>query len=288
MLIGEASLLGLRFEKFMRNISLFLFIILLIASCRQSDFEINNLNNNNIAVLGHGGMGIASTYPLNSFESIQNCLSLGADGTEIDVQMTLDGVLVAFHAELLEHSTALSGRIYEKTWDEIKEATYSEPPYTNYKVITLDELFTNIQTPKASTFFLDCKNFNPDNSSSYIITFTEALIEFIDKHGIADNVYIELKRHELIESLHMERPDLKIFVYKAFEEALSIVNEFQLDGITISIADISESQIKKAHSEGVQIAVFNTHSNKRNLEAIEKNVDFIQTDKLKHLLKLLK
>lgn len=36
------------------------------------------------------------------------------------------------------------------------------------------------------------------------------------------------------------------------------------------------------------IAVFNVHSKNKNIEAIEKNVDFIQSDKVKHLIKTLK
>jgi glycerophosphoryl diester phosphodiesterase len=44
----------------------------------------------------------------------------------------------------------------------------------------------------------------------------------------------------------------------------------------------------EAHRNGTMVAVFNTHSKDRNMEAIEKNVDFIQSDKVKHLIKILK
>ena len=106
----------------MKNLIILSILLFVVSSCQKEDFEIINLNNNKITVLGHGGMGIGETYPMNSFESILNCLNLGADGTEIDVQMTKDGVLVAFHDESLEHSTNISGRIFNKTWDEIKAA----------------------------------------------------------------------------------------------------------------------------------------------------------------------
>ena len=112
--------------------------------------NILNLNNNRISALGHGGMGIGYTYPMNSFESILNCLNLGADGTEIDVQMTKDSVLVAFHDKSLEHSTNVSGQIFSKKWNEISDAVYKDPPYTNYRLITLDELFSNISNPSFS------------------------------------------------------------------------------------------------------------------------------------------
>jgi len=101
-------------------------------------------------------------------------------------------------------------------------------------------------------------------------------------------VYIEFKRKDLIKSLKIKRPDLKIFEYSDFDLALDIVTEFQLQGITISVDNISKDEVIKAHNNGTMIAVFNTHSKNRNIEAIEKNVDFIQSDKVKHLIKILK
>lgn len=272
----------------MKNVIVLFVLIFIVNSCQKEKFDIINLNNNRIYALGHGGMGIGHTYPMNSFESILNCLNLGADGTEIDVQMTQDSVLVAFHDESLEHSTNVSGQIFNKTWSEINNAVYTDPPYTNYRLITLDELFSNIANQKEYIFFLDCKNFNPDTSSPYLNTFNNALIKIIDKHNLGNNVYVEFKRKDLIKSLKIKRPDLKIFIYNDFELALEIVNEFQLQGITTSVDNISKDEVIKAHNNGTMIAVFNTHSKNRNIEAIEKNVDFIQSDKVKHLIKILK
>jgi glycerophosphoryl diester phosphodiesterase len=272
----------------MKNVITLFFLLFTVSSCQKEEFDILNLNNNQISALGHGGMGIEYTYPMNSFESILNCLNLGADGTEIDVQMTKDSVLVAFHDEFLEHSTNVSGQIFNKKWNEINGGVYTDQPYTNYGLINLDELFSNISNLTEYTFFLDCKNFNPDTSSAYLNTFNNALIKIIDKYSLENNVYIVFKRTDLIKALKNIRPDLKIFVYKNFDLALEVVNEFELQGITISVDKISKDEVIKAHNNGTMVAVFNTHSKNRNIEAIEKNVDFIQSDKVKHLIKILK
>ncbi len=271
----------------MKN-TVILFLLFMISSCHKEEFDILNLNNNQISVLGHGGMGIGHTYPLNSFESILNCLNLGAEGTEIDVQMTKDSVLVAFHDPFLEHSTNMSGQIFNKEWNEIKNAVYTDQPYTDYRVVTLDELFSNIPNLTKYTFFLDCKNFNPDMSPAYSKTFNNAIIQIINKYGLENSVYFEFKRVDLIESLKEIRPDLNIFVYEDFDLGLEIVNKYSLQGITISVDNISKNEVTKAHDNGTMIAVFNAHSKKRNIDAIEKNVDFIQSDRVKHLIKMLR
>src|SRR5690606_4742217 len=100
---------------------LFLIIVLSISSCNKDEFEISNLNGNKIGILGHGGMGISSTYPMNSVESIMNCIHLNSDGTEIDVQMTNDGVLVAFHDETLDNLTNGSGILHDMDWSDVNE-----------------------------------------------------------------------------------------------------------------------------------------------------------------------
>ena len=271
----------------MRNTYFVIVLLISIFSCR-GDYEINNLNGNTIGVMGHGGMGIEHLYPLNSFESIQNCLNVGADGTEIDVQMTKDSVLVAFHDEQLEDATFLEGQIYEKNWDEIKEATYMFPPYAQYKVVRLDELFSNLSNPTDYTYFLDCKNFKPDTTEIYNNTFTNALIQLIDDHQLENNVIVELKRTALIRTLKNKRPDFKIFIYRGIEDGIPIANEFELEGITAAINTFTKAEVAEAHALGIMVAAFNTHTKKRNIEAIQKNVDFIQTDKVNHLVKLLK
>ncbi len=253
------------------------------------DFSVSNLNNNKIDVIGHGGMGIAHNYPMNTYESIMRALSLGANGVEIDVQMTSDGVMVAFHDYDLSERTTASGQIYNQTWEEISDARYLNPVYSDYSIIRLDSLISGIPDRHDVIFFLDCKNFNPDTSKYYLNKFTDKLIDMIDRFGLADKVYIEFKRTDLIKTLQSKREDLKIFIYKDdFSDALKTAIEYGLPGITISIHLLSENQVMLAHSKGIMIAVLNTHTRSRNRDAIKMNVDFIQTDMLRYLIKILR
>jgi glycerophosphoryl diester phosphodiesterase len=272
----------------MKKSVLFGLIISIISACEKEEFNIVNLNGNRITALGHGGMGIGSTYPMNSFESIAYSLNIGADGTEIDVQMTKDSVLVAFHDLELSDKTTISGNIYNKNWSEISHATFKEPIYTGYKIINLDMLFSGLGNVSQKIFAFDCKNFNPDTSVYYRTTFCNSLIRIIDKYNIQDNIFIEFKREDLIKTMKELRPDLKIFIYSNFNDGLILAQKYQLQGLVISVDNISKEQVSIAHGNGFMICVFNTHSNNRNIEAINKNVDIIQTDNLKHLLKILK
>jgi glycerophosphoryl diester phosphodiesterase len=269
-------------------ILLILFSLVIISACRKDKIIIDNLNGNKISCLGHGGMGIGHTYPMNSFESISKSLNLGADGTEIDLQMTKDGVLVLFHDKELSISTDMSGLINDYNWNELKKARYSHFPYLNYSLISLEELFQQIENAKNHVFAFDCKLYPKGSEEDYYNSYISSLISLINKYKLNKHqVCIESQSIDFLEKFQMQNQDLQLFIYpRSFEEGLELALKHKLFGITISTRAVNKEQIATAHSHNLRIAIWNTHSANDNLEAIKKNPDYIQTDNLKKLLKL--
>lgn len=272
-----------------KNIILF-FISLSIISCKKKEFNIVNLNGNKITALGHAGMGIGNTYPMNSYESILKCLNLGMDGTEFDVQMTKDSVLVAYHDQELSGNTNLKGFVNSLNWNELKNTHYTQTPYLNYSIISLEQLFSNIESLQEYKFTFDCKlHTNNNNISQFYASYINAVINIIQKYQIENNVYIESQSIDFLKIFKIKKPNYKLFIYpSSFESGLDIALSLDLFGITISTRDITKEQIKIAHNNNLLVAIWNTHSESDNIEAINKNPDFIQTDKVKNLIKLLK
>ena len=259
------------------------------SSCKKEEYEITNLNNNTITVLGHGGMGLGSLYPMNSTESIKRCLDKGAHGTEVDVQMTLDSVLVAFHHQELADKTSKKGLVHSMTWQELKGAYYTDAPYLRCQVISLNELFSRLEDPSHFWFTLDCKLYaTGTNEDQYHRTFANAIVRLLDQHQLHDQIYIESKSETFLSNLQSLGSSYKLFIYPvSFEAGLAIASTMGLYGITISTENITAEQVAQAHDAGFFVAIWNTNSQKRNEDAILKNPDCIQTDRLGHLLGLL-
>ena len=89
-------------NRYLIAISILVLILVLYWSYTNVRPEIRNLNGDTIGILGHRGMSRSYHYPGNSLPSILEALRIGAIGCELDVQLTKDGSLVAYHYKELD------------------------------------------------------------------------------------------------------------------------------------------------------------------------------------------
>lgn len=66
-----------------------------------------------------GGSALA---PENTLAAFDNGLALGADGLELDVHLSRDGVVVVHHDASLDRTTTLRGPIAQRTAEELRRA----------------------------------------------------------------------------------------------------------------------------------------------------------------------
>lgn len=269
----------------MKKIFYLIIFLFIFISCEKDNFDIINLNND-IILLGHGGMGRSNVYPMNTFESIIKSLYSGLDGTEIDVQLTKDNVLIAFHDRKLDDNTNLSGIVNSLNWNEIKGGKYIGTHYLDYSIISLEQLFSRIENKYKFTF--DCKLYHGQDSIKFYNSYINSLIDIIDKYGLENNIYIESESEYFLSILKEKKPTYKLFIYpKTFEQGLDIAMNMGLYGITISTRDVTKKQINIAHNNNLYVAIWNIQSKNEHIDGINKNPDFIQSDNSKYLLNLL-
>lgn len=234
-------------------------------------------------------MGIESIYPLNSETSIRKALDLGADGSEMDVQMTSDSVLIAFHHYRLDNETNLKGVVNSHSWDELKKGHFSFGLHKRLHIVSLEELFSGIGDLHDHIFTLDCKLYTENDSALFQRSFARALTNLIARYEFGDKVNIEAPYEEFLGELRTKSASLNLFIYAYdFNEAYASAIRKNLSGITISNDLINEEQVQMAHEHGLKVAIWDVDNGKENLEALEKKPDYIQTDELKSLIRIKK
>jgi glycerophosphoryl diester phosphodiesterase len=267
----------------------FIILTILIFNACDLEFDILNLNDNEITTLGHGGMGSGNVYPMNSFESIVKCINQGVDGSEIDIQMTKDSVLVAIHDQDLSSTTNIEGRVNSLNWNEIENANYTQSPYLNYSVISLEQLFSNIKNVQKYTFTFDCKLYNSSsNDIQYYTTYINAIIDIIEKYQLENNIQIESANQVFLSLFKSVRPTYRLFIYpSSFQSGLDIALNLDLYGIIISSDEITSDQVLEAHNNNISIALWSVKTRSEHIDAINKSPDFIQSDNIKYLFEFL-
>lgn len=262
----------------------------MLIACNKEEPDIQNLSGNKIIALGHAGMGENSLYAMNSMESILACLNSGMDGSEMDVQMTRDSVLIAFHDERLEWKTELSGLVNETNWKDLQTTSFRNLPYLDYNIASLEDIFSAIGSPEQYHFAFDCKLYTSTNDiEEYQDRFARALSRLIEKFGLQSAACVESQSSYLLSKLKFEHPSYQLYIYPYyFDEGITAARTLGITGISIDWEHITAEEVALAHSEGFKIAFWNVQSDKENRDAVRKNPDFIQTDKLKNLRRLLR
>lgn len=88
--------------------------------------------------------GASGTHPENTMAAFKAALELGADGIELDVQMTRDGELVIIHDETVNRTTNGEGAIMGMTAKEVASldaGSWFHAKFANEKIPTLEEFF---------------------------------------------------------------------------------------------------------------------------------------------------
>ncbi|MES2566335.1 MAG: glycerophosphodiester phosphodiesterase family protein [Bacteroidota bacterium] len=266
---------------------LIIFFLFFGISCKKdpSVFSIDNLNNGEIGCFGHAGMGFYSPYPVNSWPGFESCLARGADGSEMDIHMTKDSVLVITHSSNLQEMTSCNGLIKELNWADMNDCKIESRFFKQSKLLSLDEFIEKISNPKDYIFTWDIKF--SDFNQEYYAVYARAIVNTINKYDLSGHVFIENPFADFLQHIKDRKNDVNLFLLSDnFEEGLVQLKQRGFYGLSMDTKHITSDQIRKAHNQNVHVTLYGVLSDKDNYAAIEKCPDFIQTDNINYLLKV--
>ena len=231
-----------------------------------------------IKILGKGGMGNSHMYPMNSKASYMEALLYNLDGVEVDVQLTKDAQLAAFHTENLEATTNMTGRIYDYTWEELQEqCRYNNHRFRSYSLISLDEI-TEIYPPDA-LLSLDIKIFIPsdEEADAYMNAYINALRDLYTKHR---NIMLESSSPYYARMLKAVNEQIPVLlVSNSASEGLDLVIDNELDGIVLPDTEANEDVMERARNHGMMVVIWET--SKSIHYSLDLEPDFFQATSVK-------
>jgi len=276
-------------NRYLIAIFILILIFVLYWSYTNVKPEIRNLNGDTIGILGHRGMSRCYHYPGNSLPSILEALRIGAIGCELDVQLTKDGSLVAYHHKELDQYTNFKGSVRDHEAGELMDCHYKGDHPENVSLVLVDRLFEILGKDNEYIFSFDCK-FNIEDEKervAHYVEFIDAIETLVNKHDMNNRIFIEADHVDFHRLLRSRGISVRQFITgNGVKKGLIIASELGLFGIGVG-SRISKKEVERAHGLGLRVMTWTPTNAFSNARAVRKNPDYIQTADVAHLVKLL-
>ncbi|MBW1742607.1 MAG: glycerophosphoryl diester phosphodiesterase membrane domain-containing protein [Deltaproteobacteria bacterium] len=230
--------------------------------------ETRNINRT-IAITAHRGSSLKA--PENTLSAIRQAISDGADYAEIDVQTTLDGIVVLMHDADFMRIASVNRRIDEATYEELKGidvGSWFAPDFSGERIATLQETM-DIARGRIK-LNIELKYNRPDPELAGKVAH---IIQ--DKGFSSECVITSLSYLPLLETGRL-LPDVKTGLIVA--GAVGEVYRVDTDFLSISAARATSGLVREAHSHGKKVHVWTVNDVGNALSMIEVGADNIITD----------
>ena len=276
----------------MQKLILFIFLLFTIFSCKNKQSlilrkpniqrlieNLEDSKNKNIIVVAHRGDW--RNAPENSLQAIENCIKMGVDMVEIDIQQTKDGHLILMHDNTIDRTTKYSGLVKDWNLEDLK----------NIRLVDGLKIETNQTIPTLEEALLLCKDrilVNLDKSYDIFDKCYEVVKEF---GQYLDKIYF-------MPIIRLPDTDAKLIVDDYLDHRLPIAFEFTVKYDTIRFLQYFDDIRNKGTSVWVN-SLWPQHNGGHDDEKayidptvydwfIKNNIDIIQTDRPQHLLDYLR
>jgi glycerophosphoryl diester phosphodiesterase len=159
-----------------------------------------------LAFAHRGGAGLG---PENTLAAFDHGLALGADGLELDVRLSRDGVVVVIHDASLNRTTNLAGPVSDRTADELAraDATRSSPSFRGQGV-GIPTLAEVLERYRDARIIVELKEDRPE--------LARAAVDVVRRAGAVDRVCMGSYRLRVLR--HVRRLEPAIATSAAREE----------------------------------------------------------------------
>jgi len=279
----------MRFKFFNKRIwVLAILLLLLYAACQKKDeYTDDTYFGTKVMILGHRGMGEMYRAPDNTLQAISPAIAIGADGCEVDIQMTRDTVLVLYHNSLLDSRTTCTGRVYESNWSEIQQCEYNAIQSGVY-INAVDSVFKKLPNLGNLYFSFDGSKVDTETEDQelYQAQYLRAIKRLCEKYNMSDNIFLE-GSEVLLKKAQTLGLSNKLFLFSYLDEnSINVAADNSFFGISTSVDKMFVST-DRAHEKGLYVMVWSPNNYAQNKSALAAKVDIIQTDDPISILKLL-
>ena len=279
--------------------TLALFVMLQLGGCTASKPVVNP----KLVVLGHAGSGFFTPIspfnfrPPSSWRGIRRALLRGADGVEIDLQLSRDSVVMLYHDQKLENSSTGTGCVSQRTAAELTQLRYRGGwPYDwiqKERPITFDTALARFgRRPSFPNLHLDLHEDDQCLPAGHQHDRTPLLIRQIARslrhyQVPPEKILLITQEPGTVRLARTLLPGVRIGLEIASDEfafGLKVAKTEKVRTVVLDADRVTPEQSAQAHAAGLTVVVFGGRSGKDIRRVLATQPDEIEVDNMKRLL----
>jgi glycerophosphoryl diester phosphodiesterase len=262
----------------MRFLKLILVVLVLGGSLAFAGYswflhqKVNSLTaaQKKVLVIGHAGLGFFSPlnpfnpYPANSMTSLTKALAAGADGLEVDVHLSQDGIPILFHDLRLEPMTPAQGLIEEKPAASVIGLPYRGgffyDLFQEEQVVSFENLLQQLQAyPQLPDLHIDLRQEGPPRTAYYARTLLALLNRY---HYPVQKLTFISPEVAVLQVFQQQEPRASYLLDSKgdFEAVLRLAVAHRLQGLVLNARDVDPARMQRLRQQGLQVVLFGPKS----------------------------
>ncbi|MGD8625420.1 MAG: glycerophosphodiester phosphodiesterase family protein [Anaerolineae bacterium] len=224
--------------------------------------------------------GASHEAPANTLAAFLLALEMGADGLELDVQLTRDGQVVVIHDFTLEATTDGQGRVVDKTLAELQEldaGRWFDPDFAGQPIPTLQEVIEAVGQHLLLNIELKTASLRDDGLPAAVVHIVEEnhLLERVILSSFNPLALWRVRRlNPWISTGLLYAPDMPIFLRRTWLRPL-----VQPDALHPHHTLLDADLIRQARQEGYRIHTWTVDDPGEMWQLMRDGIDLIITNR---------
>jgi glycerophosphoryl diester phosphodiesterase len=211
--------------------------------------------------------------PENTLAAIRAAIESGADGAEIDVQLSADGVVAVFHDEDLMRLAGDPRRLAELTIGELQRfdvGSWFGPEFRGERIPTLDAILEEAGDRLTLNIELKMTRIGSDPAP-----LVRGVLDALDRHGARGRCVISSLSSGALAEVRRQAPDIRIgFI---IFEAVGDPTRLDLDFLSVREAIATDDLIARARRRGWPVHVWTVNDPDRLASLVDRGVSDVLT-----------
>ena len=278
-----------------------IFLLAMLAACTATKPAVNP----KLLVLGHAGSGFYTPIspfnfrPPSSWRGIRRALLRGADGVEIDLQLSRDSVVMLYHDQKLQDGSTGVGCVSQLTAAELTRLRYHGGfPYDLIQKehpIPFDTLLARFsRRPTFPLMHLDLHEDDQCLPAGHQHERTPLLVRQIARslaryHVPLDKVLFITQEGPTVRLARAAMPGVRVGLEIASAEfafGLKVAQKEKVPTVVLDADRVTPEQSAQAHAAGFSVVVFGGRSPGDLRRILKTQPDEIEVDNVKRLLQM--